>query len=66
MPFCGILEFVLKVTEHLEMASLKLKLSTYGHVYLPRTWLVIKNMIYFSWLGCILINALTHAVISVT
>lgn len=41
MYFCAILEFVLKITESLEMASLKLKLSVYGHVYLPKAWLVI-------------------------
>lgn len=38
MSFCGILEFVLKITESLEMASLKLKLSGYSHVYLPKAW----------------------------
>lgn len=39
--FCGILESVLKITESLKIISLKLKLNSYGHVYLPKAWLMI-------------------------
>ena len=37
--FCGILESVLKITESLKVISLKLKLNSCGHVYLPKAWL---------------------------